>query len=243
VFKKHGVPITMKEARAPMGLRKDLHIAQILRDPSVKQRWKDMKGSLPNEDSVKTLFTDFVPMQMAVLDKYSTLLPGTVETLNSLRDEFKLKIGCTTGFTRVMVNRLLENARKQGYQPDTSVAGDDVPNNMGFRPAPFMLFQNMCNLGTFPIQSVVKVDDTVSGVGEGLSAGSWTVGIAGYSNYTDVDSLEQWDAMTPAERRARVDASRDKLKNSGAHYVIDEIWQLIDVVRDINARLANAEVP
>lgn len=26
VFKKHGVPITMKEARQPMGLRKDLHI-------------------------------------------------------------------------------------------------------------------------------------------------------------------------------------------------------------------------
>ena len=26
VFEKHGVPITMKEARLPMGLRKDLHI-------------------------------------------------------------------------------------------------------------------------------------------------------------------------------------------------------------------------
>eukprot|EP01084_Bolivina_argentea_P199617 341534_1 len=29
VFTKHGVPITMKQARLPMGLRKDLHIAQI----------------------------------------------------------------------------------------------------------------------------------------------------------------------------------------------------------------------
>jgi len=39
VFKKHGVPITMKEARLPMGLRKDLHIAKILEIPEVKERW------------------------------------------------------------------------------------------------------------------------------------------------------------------------------------------------------------
>lgn len=48
----------------------------------------------------------------------------------------------------------------------------------------------MNNLNVWPIQSVVKVDDTVSGVGEGLNAGCWSVGLYGYSNYTDIDSLE-----------------------------------------------------
>jgi len=243
VFKKHGVPISMKEARVPMGLRKDLHIAEILKIPSVNDRWRRAKGTSPDPSTVAMLFADFVPMQMAVLDRYSTLLPGTVETVNQLRNEFKLKIGCTTGFTRVMVDKLVANAQKQGYTPDTTVAGDDVPNSMGFRPAPFMLYQNMCNLGVFPIQSVVKVDDTVSGVGEGINAGSWTVGIAGHSNYTDIDSLEQWESMSAKEKEARVQISRDKLKVSGAHYVIDDIWALVDVVKDINARLANQEQP
>jgi len=243
VFKKHGVPISMKEARGPMGLRKDLHIAEILKMPAVIDRWTRAKGTTPNQSTVSTLFADFVPMQMAVLDRYSTLLPRTVETVNKLRDEYKLKIGCTTGFTRVMVDKLIANAQQQGYTQDTTVAGDDVPHNMGFRPAPFMLYQNMCNLGVFPIQSVVKVDDTVSGVGEGVNAGSWTVGIAGHSNYTDVDSLEQWDAMSTKEKEERVKHSRDKLKTSGAHYVIDDIWQLVDVVKDINVRLANQEQP
>ena len=48
-----------------------------------------------------------------------------------------------------------------------------------------------------------QVDDTVGGVGEGLNAGAWAVGLYGYSNYTDVDSLEQWEEMSPTERLER----------------------------------------
>jgi phosphonoacetaldehyde hydrolase len=36
VFKKYGVNISMQEARKPMGLRKDLHIAEILKIPEVR---------------------------------------------------------------------------------------------------------------------------------------------------------------------------------------------------------------
>lgn len=243
VFQKHGVDITMQEARAPMGLRKDLHIAEILKNPEVAQRWEETTGNKPDEKTVEMLFADFVPLQMAVLDEYSTLLPKTAETVKTLRQALRLKIGLTTGFTRVMVDRLTQNAKKQGLVFDSTVAGDDVPNGMGFRPAPFMVYQNMCNLGTFPVQSVVKVDDTVGGVGEGLNAGCWAVGIAAYSNYTGVDSLEQWAAMSEKEKTDRVNHSREKLKASGAHYVIDELPQLVEVVRDINGRLANGEQP
>jgi phosphonoacetaldehyde hydrolase len=45
VFEAHGVPITMAEARVPMGLRKDLHIAQILEMPDVAKRWEQAKGA------------------------------------------------------------------------------------------------------------------------------------------------------------------------------------------------------
>ena len=37
-----------------------------------------------------------------------------------------MKIGSTTGFTKSMVDVLLEDAKKQGYVPDASVAGDEV---------------------------------------------------------------------------------------------------------------------
>ena len=74
---------------------------------------------------------------------------------------------------------------------------------MGFRPAPFMVYQNLVKMGIYPIHSVVKVDDTVSGVGEGLNAGCWAVGVYGFSNYTDVDTIEQWNEMKSEEKKKR----------------------------------------
>jgi phosphonoacetaldehyde hydrolase len=55
---------------------------------------------------------------------------------------------------------------------------------------------------------LAQVDDTVSGVGEGLSAGCWSVGVAGLSNYTDIDSMQQWEAMSPQDKEKRVSKSR-----------------------------------
>lgn len=247
VFEKHGVPISMDEARLPMGLRKDLHIGKILEIEAVNKRWTEAKGSSPDPnpmgDDVQKLFKDFVPMQLDCLPTYTTLLPGAAEAVNYLQKEKGIKIGSTTGFTKVMVDILLADAAKQGYKPDSSVAGDQVPNNMGFRPSPFMLYQNLNQLGVFPIESVIKVDDTVSGVGEGLNAGCWSVGVAAYSNYTDVDTLEEWANMGEEEKEKRRKQSREKLLASQAHYVIDSIAQLPVVVEDIESRMQNGERP
>lgn len=249
VFKKHGCEISMAEARGPMGLRKDLHIGKIFEIPEVAARWEKLKGKKPNTDrsdpnnDVDILFTDFVPMQVNCLPEYTDLLPGTVNAVDSLREK-NMKIGVSTGFTSPMVDVLLEAAKVQGFVPDSSVAGDQVDNNMGFRPAPFMVYQNLVNLGVYPIESVVKVDDTTSGVGEGLNAGCWSVGIYGLSNYTDVDTMAQWNAMNEEEKLERQMWSKEKLlKESGAHYVIESIKDLPEVCDDINRRLANGEMP
>jgi len=242
-FKKHGVEITMQEARGPMGLRKDLHIKKILEIPEVRARWNKIKGSNPTPKDAENIFNDFVPMQIECLPKYSTLIPGVRETINRLKNDYNIKIGSTTGFTKKMVDVLLEKSKEHGYVPDTSVAGDEVANDMGVRPEPFMIYQNLLQLKTSPIQSVVKVDDTVSGVGEGLNAGCWAVGIAGLSNYTDIDSLEQWENMDHKERKERVDQSREILFKSGAHYVINDFTSLPDVIDDINIRLYHNEKP
>ena len=75
-------------------------------------------------------------------------------------------LGSSTGFVRSMVDILEKDAEKQGYSPDASVAGDEVIN--GARPKPFMVYRNLDLMNVHPIQSVVKVDDTISGVGEAL---------------------------------------------------------------------------
>jgi phosphonoacetaldehyde hydrolase len=240
VFKKHGVEISMAEARGPMGLRKDLHIKELTLVPEIAERWKGVHGSYPDQSSVDAMFADFVPMQLACLREYTTLLPHVAEVTQKFQKD-GIKIGSSTGFVRSMVDVLEEDAKKQGYTPDASVAGDEVEH--GARPKPFMVYRNLDLMDIHPIQSVVKVDDTVSGVGEALEAGCWGVGIASYSNYMDIDSMEHAASLSEAEMDRRLKITRDILRKAGAHYVIDTFDQLPEVIADVNARLARGERP
>jgi phosphonoacetaldehyde hydrolase len=241
VFENHGVPITMKESRLPMGLRKDLHIKAITEIPEVKERWKEKHGNYPTQACVDKMFEDFVPLQLSNLGTYSGLIPGTREAVKRLQLEFGLKIGLTTGFTRPMVDVLLIDAASQGFKPDCTVAGDEVEN--GARPKPFMVYKNLDKLDVQPIQAVVKVDDTVGGIGEGLAAGCWTVGVSRYSNYMDIDSELHASKLSDEEMERRHDKSKEILRNTGAHYVIDTIVDLPKVVSDINLKLKRGLTP
>jgi phosphonoacetaldehyde hydrolase len=95
----------------------------------------------------------------------------------------------------------------------------------------------------YPIPSVIKVDDTVGGVGEGLNAGCWAVGMARYSNYMNINSLEEADRLSDAEIQRRLAHTRETLQKAGAHYVIDEFSELEEVIESVNQRLARGERP
>ena len=240
VFAKQGVEISMLEARGPMGLRKDLHIKKLTEDPVIAERWKQVKGAYPTQKDVDAMFADFVPAQLACLKKYTALLPGVKDVMLRLQAR-GIKIGASTGFIRSMVDVLLKDCIAQGFTPDATVAGDEVVH--GARPAPHMVYRNLDLMGIDPIQSVIKVDDTASGVGEALNAGCWGVGVVRYSNYMNINSLEEAEQLDDAEIARRMDHTRDILLKTGAHYVIDSLADIEPVIEDINARLARGERP
>jgi phosphonoacetaldehyde hydrolase len=241
IFDKYGITITMNEARIPMGLRKDLHIKALLELPNIQNKWKNKYGKKSTQEDVDKIFKEFVPLQLSCLRNYAELIPGTVDTAKWLRSN-NIKIGTSTGFTKDMVKIILEETVKQGYVPDAVVAGDEVIN--GSRPKPFMVYKNCDILDIHPIQSVVKVDDTTSGIGEGLEAGCWTVGVAMYSNYMDINSYEEEKMLKQTgEYNDRLNNSREILIKRGAHYVVDSIRDLPQVIEHINIRLKNGEYP
>lgn len=86
------------------------------------------------------------------------------------------------------------------------------------------------------------MDDSVNGIAEGLLAGCWTVGIAKTSSYVGLNE-HQLEELSTCELRLRIQRAYDALSNSGAHYVIDTIADLPQVIDDINRRLANGEKP
>lgn len=244
VFRKYGLEISMPEARAPMGLRKDLHIRAITQIPSVRERFVAKFGREPNQADVDAMFADFVPTQLDLLrnGSYHELLPGVAGVVNGLQRQ-GVKIGVTTGFTRSMLDLLLAGAAKQGFVPDASCAGDEVELP---RPTAYMVIKNLERFGVYNLRNAmrrtVKVDDTVSGAGEGAPL-CWRVAVSKWSNYV----ADSWDAvrrMSADELAAHEAASKEKLiRESGAHYVIDDLRDLPAVIVEINQRLAAGENP
>lgn len=238
VFEKAGVPISMEEARAPMGAHKKVHIGLICQIPGVLGRWTEVHGKEPTDDDVGRMFDDFVPMQEACLSDYSELIPGTLEVVAECRGR-GYKIGSTSGYLPGMMAINLKDAEKQGYLPDATFGAGDVPRG---RPYPHMVLRNMLELDVSPVQSVVKVDDTLTGIEEGLNAGAWGVGLAISGNEVGVP-LDEWTAFSDEIKQKHRDRIYPAMYQRGAHYVVDSIAELMPVLDDIEARLERGEKP
>lgn len=127
VYKRRGVEISMEEARIPMGAHKKVHIRKISQIPDVAERWQRINGQACTEEDVESMFQEFVPIQLPCLPDYADLIPGTVETVDAMRER-GLKIGSTTGYLPDMMEILQKEARNRGYEPDSTVcAGEGCP--------------------------------------------------------------------------------------------------------------------
>jgi phosphonoacetaldehyde hydrolase len=238
VFERQGVPITMAEARAPMGAHKRVHIQKITEQDTVRARWQEVHDRLPTDDDVSAMFEAFVPLQLECLSTYSTLIPGTLDVVAALRAK-DIRIGSTTGYTTEMTAINLHDAKRQGYEPDSTVSASEMPAG---RPYPFMCLQNAINLQVDCVAACVKVDDTIPGVEEGLNAGMWSIGLAVSGNEVGL-SLEDWRALSSDEQHTRRERAYRRMLQSGAHYVVDTIADLLPCIKDIEARLRRGERP
>ncbi len=238
VYERRRVPISMAEARAPMGAHKKVHIRKISQIESVHQRWEETYNQPPQESDIDAMFEAFVPLQLSCLAEYADLIPGTLETVAEFRKR-GLKIGSTTGYTGEMMALLQEEAKKRGYEPDATVCATDVPEG---RPAPWMCVQNAMQLGVYPFAACVKVDDTIPGIEEGLNAGMWTIGLAKTGNEIGLNE-EEINRLDPEVLRTQLETVYQRMHQSGAHYVVDGIWDVPAVLDDIQSRLTRGECP
>ena len=106
----------MEEARGPMRSRRDLHFKALSKLPVIAESWKSVKGAFPGESDVEAMFADFVPPQLECLRDHAALRPDVADVVQGLQAR-GIKIGSTAGFTRSMVDMLVEEAARQGYPP------------------------------------------------------------------------------------------------------------------------------
>lgn len=237
-FDRFGVPITVAEARGPMGRPKRDHVAALLALPRVARAWADRHGRAPDEADVDRVHAVFVPLNVAVAADFAEPVPGAVDVVRALRAR-GLRIGSTTGYTREIMAPILPRAAAAGWAPDTLVCAGDLA---GGRPGPEMIHRTMAELGLRDGAALVKVDDTAPGIGEGRSAGTWTVGVTASGNEVGL-SWDDWSALDAAARAEATAKAARVLREAGAHYLIETVADLLPVIDDVARRLAAGETP
>lgn len=237
-FAEFGVAVSLEEARGPMGMGKWDHIRTLCNQPQIAERYRAAFDRLPTDEDVTALYERFMPLQIEKIALHSAVIPGALDAIAALRNR-GLKVGSCSGYPAVVMAKVVELARQNGYIADHVVATDEVPNG---RPYPAQALANVIALGISDVAACVKVDDTWPGILEGRCAGMWTVALTCSGNALGL-TYEQFKALPAqelAEERKRIE---QMFEGSRPHYLIDTIVDLPAVIEDINARLARGETP
>lgn len=238
VFQQNDVEITIAEAREPMGLQKRDHIAALCAHPEINARWSDRHGRPPDDTDIDAMYARTEPMMIAAAGRHADLIPGLLE-FQSFAREHNMSIGSCTGYTRKIMEPLIERARQQGYIPDSIVTPDEVPAG---RPYPYMCYANAIRMQRYPFEAMLKIGDTVADVEEGLNAGMWTIAVTDTGNEMGL-SRHDFERLDPSEQKRRRVAVAQKLLAAGAHYVVDSIADCIALVSEIEVRLKTGDLP
>ncbi|MFK4235504.1 phosphonoacetaldehyde hydrolase [Pseudomonas guariconensis] len=237
-FAEFGVSVSLDEARGPMGMGKWDHIRTLCDVPEIAERYRKVFGRTPTDDDVTAIYERFMPLQIEKIAVHSALIPGALEAIAAVRDK-GLKIGSCSGYPKVVMDKVVELAKHNGYVADHVVATDETPNG---RPWPAQALANVIALGIDDVAACVKVDDTWPGILEGRRAGMWTVALTCSGNALGLSyqAYKSLPAAKLAEERARI---VKMFESSRPHYLIDTIADLPGVIDDINQRLARGETP
>lgn len=229
VFAAHGVSVIDDEARGPMGLNKREHLVAMLSTPEIASRWKTVHGEPWSEKDVDAMYEEFVSLQLKAIEEHAELVPQLLEVVDQLRSS-GLRIGGTTGYFREAAKAVARRAAHAGFEPDANVCADDVPQG---RPAPWMIYRVMEQLGVYPPSAVVKVGDTVADIRAGLAAGCWSVGVCDSSSLTGL-SLAEYADLSADEKSDRLRQSAQAFRDAGSHAVINSISDLPSLIDQLN---------
>lgn len=230
LFAQHGIELSIEDARGPMGLPKWKHINTLGKLPHINSQWEKKFSRSFSDADTDALYAVFTPMNAASVQDHSTLIPGFLPTLSTLRAQ-GIKVGTTTGYNREIMDVVLPLAKQQGFTPDNVVCADDLLES---RPSPLGMYKCFLDLNVWPATSVIKVDDTVPGLLEGYHSGCWTVGVIASGNEAGLTHAE-WMNLSDAEKedvRAQVS---EKLAAGKPSFLIDTVADLPEILKKIDA--------
>mgnify|MGYP002045864694 FL=1 len=231
VFSSENIEVTLDECRAPMGIAKKQHIAEMLFSQRIKAKFSEVVSREPDSGDVERMYETFLRINEDVVLEYVVPIPGAVECFSYLRQQ-NIKIGGTTGYGMKLMSQVLPKAAKLGLEPDTIVCGDELSEA---RPSPLMMYQNFINLNVYPPETVIKVDDTVPGIQEGVAAGTLTVGLTLSGNAAGL-TKDEFDNLSEASLADIHKQLSKPFFDAGADYVLRSISELPSLIDNLQSK-------
>jgi len=238
VFADASVPVDDGPVRRYMGMAKRAHVIAMLSEAEIGEAWKTAKGAAWTEADVDVLMEALEPAMRREAEATAGLIPGALDALEALEAK-GISVGSTTGYTRTMMSGILPRAAAQGYEPATVVCAGETREG---RPAPLMIWKALVELGAWPTDAAVVVDDAAVGVEAGRNAGCWSVGLAGSGNGVGL-SLDEYEALEPQDRAARLTLAAEAHVAAGADVVIESVAYLSQALAMIEDRIAEGFKP
>ncbi len=243
-FLKKNIHIKSKLIRKDMGLDKLDHIHQLCKEDSIQRQWYYNYNRLVSNEDKENIYNDFKIILKKETVENMKIIPHTRNCISELKNR-GIQIGVTTGFnkeqTELVQNILISN----GVSIDNYVSSTclDKPG----RPEPHMIYENMDKLNIDDPRTIIKIDDTKVGIQEGLNADCITVGVARWSVNMNVNNKDEMlltdQVITGGDNHysnnyylfhKKLRNSRNVLKEAGAHYVINNLVELTEIIEDVN---------
>lgn len=223
-FESIDIHITNQIARKPMGLSKIDHMRAIA----------DMLSEQICEKQILKAYEVFENTLFSNIENHCDIKDYVIETVATLRNQ-GIKIGSTTGYTSVMMQKVIFKVAEQGYSPDFWISSDRAKRG---RPYPYMIWNNLMHFDILNPREAVKVGDTVADILEGKNANCWTVGIIMGSSELGL-SREEVASLSTEELDKRKATVRKTYYTAGADYIIEDMNELPNVISDIESVIQN----
>lgn len=169
-LRNHGVKVPMEVLNAQRG----------------RDKWtviRELGG-----DKAEEIYEDFIAVLRANTGRVKEV-KGTSDTFRYLRDH-GVKVVASTGFPAEIAEPIVEHL---GWLSSGLIDNWVCSEQVGIsRPDPAMILHSMKKHGVSDPKAVIKVDDTVKGIEEGLNAGVYTIGVL-----TGTQSLQQLSSANP----------------------------------------------
>ena len=169
-LRKYGVEVPMEVLNAQRGRDKWTVISEL------------------GGDKAQEIYDAFVGVLKANIERTSEV-KGTSETFKYLRDH-GVHVVASTGFPVEVAEPMIEHL---GWLKKGLIDGWVCSEKVGAsRPDPAMILHSMKEYGVSDASAVMKIDDTVKGIEEGVNAGVYVIGVL-----TGTQSIQQLSAAGP----------------------------------------------